>query len=434
VDLYLTVLGLFLNKDIWLKYHQYIDLEFVRGNYPEIFRLFLVINLLQEENESGRLLDLAAVSARTQVEYPRLDKSELEGFLERVREVHRLGEVPADGVRSEDAVPEGTETEVLRLLEALRDRARASEIAFLALDVADGKETVQKLRQLAFDYQDPKVLVNESKIEEYVTDDLDELYNFASGDDGLAWRLSSLNRSLGPLRKGDFGFVFARPESGKTTFLASEVTFMAGQTESPILWINNEEQGEKVKLRCYEAALGVPLDQVYANRKESIRVFQERTGNRIRIKDDAGLSREQVVALCKSLKPALIVVDQLDKIKGFDADRDDLKLGSIYQWARELAKQFAPVIGICQANGTAEGIKYLNMGHVSNSLTSKQAEADFIIGIGLDYKDPANIRGFSICKNKLLGGSGTKPELRHAKWEVLLDPMCARYKDLKGQS
>ena len=63
-----------------------------------------------------------------------------------------------------------------------------------------------------------------------------ELYNETIATPGLRWRLGSLNRMLGSLRKGDFGFIFARPETGKTTFLASEVTNFATQLEQPILW------------------------------------------------------------------------------------------------------------------------------------------------------------------------------------------------------
>ena len=64
----------------------------------------------------------------------------------------------------------------------------------------------------------------------------------------------------------------------------------------------------------------------------------------------------------------------LDKIKGFNSDRDDLKLGFIYQWARELAKQYCPVIGVSQADGTGEGKKWLTMDNVSGAKTSKQAK------------------------------------------------------------
>jgi replicative DNA helicase len=247
----------------------------------------------------------------------------------------------------------------------------------------------------------------------------------------LKWRLTSLNRSLGPLRKGDFGFIFARPETGKTTFLASEVTFMASQAESSVLWINNEEQGEKVLLRCYEAALGAPLEQIIANRERAKAAFFERTGRRIRLLDNAGVTRRDVERLCEIHNPSLIIVDQLDKVKGFDGDREDLRMGAIYQWARELAKQYAPVIGVSQSDGSGEGVKYLNMGNVANAKTAKQAEADWILGIGFSYDDHPNVRGISICKNKLIGGEESVSKMRHGKFDVLIEPEIARYRDMQ---
>ena len=84
--------------------------------------------------------------------------------------------------------------------------------------------------------------------------------------------------------------------------------------------------------------------------------------------------------LCSKYNPSLLVVDQIDKITGFDNDREDLRLGSIYQWFRELAKDYCPVVGICQADGTGEGVKWLTMGHVANAKTAKQAEARRIRG------------------------------------------------------
>ena len=85
----------------------------------------------------------------------------------------------------------------------------------------------------------------------------------------MRWRLKCLNQSLGSLRKGDFGFVFARPETGKTTFLASEVTRMVQQAKRPVLWINNEEQSNKVMLRCYQATLGLSNTELYRDIPES---------------------------------------------------------------------------------------------------------------------------------------------------------------------
>ena len=49
--------------------------------------------------------------------------------------------------------------------------------------------------------------------------DLAKLHDSQVATSGLRWRLNWLNKALGSLRKGDFGFIFARPETGKTTFL-----------------------------------------------------------------------------------------------------------------------------------------------------------------------------------------------------------------------
>lgn len=69
------------------------------------------------------------------------------------------------------------------------------------------------------------------------------------------------------------------------------------------------------------------------------------------------------------------------------------------------------------------------MAHAANAKTSKQAEADWILGIGFSFNDHYNVRGLSVCKNKLLGGDESVPEMRHGQWEVLIAPEIARYVD-----
>lgn len=266
---------------------------------------------------------------------------------------------------------------------------------------------------------------------EFVTDDLETLVNEVVNTPGLRWRLHTLNKMLGSLRTGNFGFIFARPETGKTTFLASEVTFMAGQTESPILWLNNEEQGSNVMLRCYQAALGIDMTTLYRDLAGNKKKFMDVTNGNIKLFDSGHIHKKTVERLCKQLKPSLIVFDQIDKIQGFDNDREDLRLGTIYQWARELSKDYCPAIGVCQADGTGEGQRWLNMGHVANAKTSKQAEADFIVGIG---KVPdvgfETIRYLHASKNKLVGDADSDPTLRHGKMECLIDADRARYVDI----
>ena len=410
MNLYINILKLLLNKDIYIKYYKYIDLSYLKNNYPELYKLFLVYPKLFDifKGENASIVDLQAVFEQG---YPLADK-DLFGSL--------MGKIEA--ANADGAV-------ICEYLSSLEARQMASNLAFVALDFAEGKATQEKLDEAVKGLGTKKTPeIGEQK---FVSDDLEELYDSAVAQPGLSWRLKSLRRSIGPLRKGDFGFIFARPETGKTTFLASEVTHMAGHSLGPILWINNEEQGEKVALRCYTAALGAPLERILADKRRAKEAFHKVTKRNIKIRDDSGVSRRSIEELCSVLKPSLIVIDQLDKVKGFDADREDLMLGAVYQWARELAKEYAPVIGVSQASGNGEGIKWLQMGMVANALTAKQAEADWILGIGVDYNDPPNVRGFSICKNKLIGGEESIPGMRHGKWEVLLSPEIGRYEDIK---
>jgi len=71
------------------------------------------------------------------------------------------------------------------------------------------------------------------------------------------------------------------------------------------------------------------------------------------------------------------------------------------------------------------------MGHVSNAKTAKQAEADFIIGIGKENSPGfESIRFLNISKNKLTGDIDTDSAYRHAQLEVKIHPEVARYEDL----
>jgi replicative DNA helicase len=300
-------------------------------------------------------------------------------------------------------------------------------VALLAIDVSEGRKSFDSLLTKL---QEHETIVADEEIQ-FVSDDLEELYEHNVSKQGLRWRLQTLNEMLGSLRKGDFGFIFARPESGKTTFLASEVSFMAEQTENPIIWFNNEEVGEKVQLRVIQAALGLTLDELFADRKKWKLKYDELVGSRIKIIDRANLYKRDVEKIVAQIKPSLIIFDQIDKIKGFDSDREDLRLGAIYIWARELAKDYAPTIGVCQADGSGEGKAKLGMDNIANSKTSKAAEADFILGIGWRH-DPGYeyVRTLSLSKNKLTGDKDTVSQLRHGVRDVIIDPDKARYRDI----
>lgn len=326
-----------------------------------------------------------------------------------------------------------TTTEVL--IESFYRQRLLKEISLSAYEVTEGKRDYAALAKLLEELSQPQEVVSEEF--EFVTDDLEELLNNSYRKVGLRWRLNTLNHILGSLRPGKFGFLFARPETGKTTFLASETTYMAQQLseeDGPIIWFNNEEVHETVKLRCYQAALGATLVQINSNVTAAKNAFLAATKGKHQIVKTTGpITKELVEKVIQKYKPSLVIYDQIDKIQGFKADREDLIMGAIYQWARELAKVYQhAAIGVCQADGSGEGQKWLTMANVANAKTAKQAEADWILGIG-KTNDPGYemVRYLHASKNKLEGDEDTDPSLRHGKREVLINPAIARYEDIQ---
>jgi hypothetical protein len=318
---------------------------------------------------------------------------------------------------------------VKSLITSLKRAKVLRELSIKSYEVAEGKKPYEDLEAVLASLDKQEEQVEEECV--FVSDNLNDILDATYRTPGLRWRLQALNKSLGSLRKGDFGFVFARPEVGKTTWLASEATFMAEQAEGPVLWINNEEVSEKVKSRIYQAALGYTTAQLLSNPEKCTQEYNDKFKGKILLPKESVSNRTAIENLCKQVKPSLIIIDTIDGVTGFKADREDLVLGAIYKWARELAKEYAPIIAVCHADGTAENCKWLNMGHVVNAKTEKQKHADWILGIGaLHDTGWENVRFLSLSKNKLTGDLDSDPALRHGHMECLIDPMIARYKDI----
>lgn len=403
---------LLLSKDNYSKYKDLVNLDYIKETYRELSYLYSSLFELHEKFPDNDLT-IDELSAYFWVKYPTADKTIYDGMLKSLSELRISPEV-GQGI----------------LLE-IKTRSGALKLSEKAYKVAQGIETVQDLQSY---YTEAFEKVDHTQQEDSLTEittNLEDILDQSYKDQGLRWRLDCLNKSLGSLREGDFGFIFARPETGKTTFLASEITQMLMSTTRPAVWFNNEEDGKKVMLRIYQAYFGIELDKLLANARYFNEKFNEETNGNFKLFDSAIIGKGDVEKIVAKYNPCLVVYDQIDKIRGFAADRDDLRLGAIYQWARELAKNSHAAIGVCQADGTAEGVRYLTMEHVANAKTSKQAEADFILGIGKTHdQNQEYVRFINISKNKLFGDKDSIPDLRHGRFEVMIEPTVARYKDI----
>lgn len=402
------------DREVYTKYYKYVNLGYVKTNYTNHYKLFTSVDTYYNKYDDKDHINSSELDIQFNSNWllQETERKELTLLIQRIFDVE---------LSNKDAV--------INLLSEHRRRGLAGDLAKLALDVEDGTANADDLLEKFkdFDVQD----IEQESIN-FVQMDLEDLYESQIETPGLRWRLDWLNKSMGSLRQGDFGFIFARPETGKTTFLASEISHMIKQTDGDILWFNNEEQGKKVGIRIFQSFFGAEQQILFGQQKQVYnQQYRDMVGDRIKILDfEDSSSPRRIEEILSSTNPALIIFDQIDKIKGFKADRNDLELKAIYQWARELAKKYAPVIGVSQASGEAEGKLWLTMDMVDGSKTAKQGEADWILGIGKEQDNSSRLRYFNITKNKLIGDTDTLPDLRHGQNQVLIKPEIARYEDI----
>lgn len=316
------------------------------------------------------------------------------------------------------------------LIVGLINRHYATQIVNELLPVVSGETSSFDQDKVELFIRDRSSLVQEQEAESPFSEmSLDDLLIQNEGD-GMAFRLSCVRKALGCLPGGTLGHVFARPEVGKTSFLHSEVTYLAPQLEEDdcIVWINNEEPAARVKLRQYCAISGMTVDEIRANPDKAKQIFQANGGRRIHLVDEAVLSLGQIEKLCKEYRPRFVVIDQGDKVTyqgAGKAGNTAERLKAVYDGLREVVKRCntewkCDILTVGQADAASEGKRILAQANLDAGKTGKAGAFDYIIGIGYDPTKP-EARYITFCKNKLLGDHGTY--LAH------LNPHTGRYTD-----
>ena len=245
------------------------------------------------------------------------------------------------------------------------------------------------------------------------------------------WRLEELRKSIGPIKRGDFIIIGARPDSGKTTFLASEATHFATQLDDGecVLWFNNEEAVERVRSRQVQAALNWTQDEVLKDLDVTYREFEKALNGdleRLVVIDKTYMSVADIDRALQRYNAKIIIIDQIWKVRGFEktSTSDIDRYAQIATYMRDLAKKHGPVLCTSQIDEKAEGVRYPDMARLYNSKTAVQGEADVILMIGRDHDAPNSIRFLHAPKNKLTLGES---KFRNAGWEVTIDQEHARF-------
>lgn len=313
------------------------------------------------------------------------------------------------------------------------EKYTASEIVFKLTDVLDGESysVLDDVRALIDEHDSRKVRLSGDEDSLFVKSNLSDLLHDEVLTPGLKWRLSCLNESIGDLRGGSLGHVFARPDTGKTSFIVSEVSNFASQLKDDevILWCNNEEKGKRVLFRIYQSILNCDKSALIDYPSDAEEEFKKLGGDKIKLYDEAMISVEDIEQLLKEHNVRLVVIDQGDKVSfaGSSTMSSVDKLKAVYGKFRELAKTYdCDIITVGQASATAEGKKWLTNTDMDNSKVGKVGELDYAIGIGKVFEDPddpiCSLRYLSLCKNKMKDG-------RHTRSDVIFNSSCAVYSD-----
>lgn len=216
----LTIVKLFLQYEQWKKYSGYLTSKEFPDELQIVFRTLDVFH--KEQNDSCVDIQLTDLASLFFAQYTK-DKEYYQAVFKNLEAI------------------EPNEQTTLALIKALRKATILRQLSLDSYSAAEGKKPLAEVTELLKQLESLENASATEEEEEFVTDNLDELFNSTIAKSGLRWRLNWLNKALGSLRPGDFGFIFARPETGKTTFLASEVGYMATQLteeDGPIIWFN----------------------------------------------------------------------------------------------------------------------------------------------------------------------------------------------------
>jgi replicative DNA helicase len=298
----------------------------------------------------------------------------------------------------------GMATRIANMIEAYNDGVLKEDL----FDVLQQEVDTYRLHSGGHNFE----LINENFIDAALEEDLDT--------SGYKWRLPCLHNYMRGLRFGDSGIIAACPDQGKTSFVASEITYLAPQLpeDKTVLWLNNEGPSLRIIPRLLRAALGMTGSELM-KLKESGKLrtkYLDAIGGegKINLVNIHNRNTGDIRRILDNVNAGIVVSDMLDNIKGFANDaRNDLALEAKYQWMRDMGVEYE-FVSLATSQISAEGrtLAFPEGYLLKDSRTGKQGACDFQIMIGSQEKAGfESIRHIGLPKNKLkLEGMPTNPK------------------------
>lgn len=308
------------------------------------------------------------------------------------------------------------------IMASMWKREMGRRLAEASVKIMDG--TVEDISEIASIVSDAEGGFKPKDTFEDTPSDVEEVVGLMTRRVQWQFNIPSLHQVCSGISGGDFLVVGARPNAGKTAFPISLSVADGGfcHQGATVHYFGNEEPVIRTRMRSISACAGMTYEQIKANTAIASKRYRDIASN-MGMFPAVGSSIEALDLHVATHRPDIVIADQLDKfhINGvFTSDTD--KLRKLYIKAREIAIKYDCVfIGLSQASADADGKEFVTYTMLENSKTGKAAEADLIIGIGLnassDTDPPA--RCLYISKNKLTGF--------HGPVYCMLDKFTSRY-------
>lgn len=260
----------------------------------------------------------------------------------------------------------------------------------------------------------------EEGLESYHDVDLSALLAAEYDPDNIIklYPLSLNERVESSAKRGHHIVVYGRPEVSKSATCINMSCGFAYQGKRTLYFIN-EDRPQDIVVRHVSNLSGMTKQEIHADPKKAQQLAEKAGYKNIMVVSAAPGTPRQIKEYVEKFKPDCIIVDQLRNLKV----RADTRVNQLEYAAtamRNIAKEMnVLVVSVTQAGDSADGKAVLEMGDVDFSNTGIPAQADLMIGIGMDPAlEAEGLRVFSLPKNKLSG--------RHDNWPVRLIPQLSR--------
>jgi hypothetical protein len=176
------------------------------------------------------------------------------------------------------------------------------------------------------------------------------------------------------------------------------------------LYIINEDRTQDIIIRHISNLSGMTKHQIQENPRRAQDIANEAGFQNTVVVSASPGTPQQIEEIVDEYGPDCVITDQLRNL-AMKAENRTNQLESATTAIRNIGKKYnALMASVTQAGDSARNKLELDDGDIDNSNTGIPAQADVLIGMGMDPTFEAEgLRMLTLCKNKVSGLHGSFP-------------------------